>query len=180
MYTHDALIVKRRRAFFLSFLFCTRVCRRDLLFSRDRQVLFAHASGAYDKLERVRKSEERAVVRSRPPAMNLLLCYYCFGRAAHARCLSHSAYPAPLRHDGRVNKPLTYEPRQIDNTPRHATSPFFFSLSPIYLPTFLFFYRPIHRKNEHISRRFKFQLLPFVFTSREMPRNIFEARIVYL
>lgn len=56
--------------------------------------------------------------------MNLLLCYYCFGRAAHARCLSHSAYPVPLRHGGRVNKPLTHEPRRIDNTPRHAASPF--------------------------------------------------------
>lgn len=101
--------------------------------SRDRPTLFAHASEVYDRLERVRKSEERAVVRSRPPAMNLLLCYYCFGRAAHARRLSHSVCPAPLRPRVRVNKPLTHEPRRIDNTPRHATSPFrdlfLFSLS---------------------------------------------------
>lgn len=66
--------------------------------------------------------ERRASGRSfvRPPAMNLLLCYYCFGRAAHAPCTlplrlpaaaaaaaSRRPRPSP-RPPARVNKPLTH------------------------------------------------------------------------
>lgn len=116
--------------------------------------------------------------------MNLLLCYYCFGRAAHARCLSHSAYPAPLRHGGRVNKPLTHEPRRIDNTPRHAASPFrdpflsrrsiFFPLSsPPSLPRDF-----IHGEND-VYRTASSSSLCLSYLSREERREIFSRRVSF-
>lgn len=74
--------------------------------------------------------------------MNLLLCYYCFGRAAHARCLSHSVCPAapqsPRSCKQTVNSRSPGESIILLATPLPRSVIFFSSLSFSLIAVFFF------------------------------------------